>query len=180
MSLSLSKKAIILVSVPVLFEIGLVSTLAAAFIRAEAARKQENYARELTGHLNNMMAMHLQRVAFLVLSHSAPSPALDTRVTLLRNKMLTEGAEINKLASHDPAQKEKWKGLVELAKKLDDTFFLVKLYYSKDNKMAAAFQMAKLQQYLDQFIQLNDQLQDTQAQLLNERHQELLKSAHEI
>jgi len=180
MSLSLSKKAIILVTVPVLFEIGLVSALASAFNRAEEARKQENRARELTSHLNTVMSMHLQRVAFLVLSSKAPGPGVDARVNELKEKMKVEFAQINELAMHDPAQKEKWKTLMILAKNLDETFIMAKLYYAKDNKTAAAFEFARVQNYLDQLIQLTDSLNDSQAQLLNQRHAELLQSGKEI
>jgi len=180
MSLSLSKKAIILVTVPVLFEIGLVSALASAFNRAEEARKQENRARELTSHLNTVMSMHLQRVAFLVLSSKAPGPGVDARVNELKEKMKVEFAQINELAMHDPGQKEKWKTLMILAKNLDETFIMAKLYYAKDNKTAAAFEFARVQNYLDQLIQLTDSLNDSQAQLLNQRHAELLQSGKEI
>ncbi|MBS2005518.1 MAG: PAS domain S-box protein [Cyanobacteria bacterium SZAS TMP-1] len=180
MPLSLSKKAIILVTVPVLFEIGLVGTLASAFIRAEEARKQENRSRELTSHLNTVMSMHLQRVAFLVLSSKAPGPGVDARVNELKEKMKVEFVQISQLALHDPAQKEKWKTLMMLAKNLDDTYNMAKVYYSNDNKAAAAFEFARVQSYLDQLIQITDQLNESQAQLLNERHAELLKSGREI
>ncbi|MBS1991473.1 MAG: PAS domain S-box protein [Cyanobacteria bacterium SZAS LIN-3] len=180
MPLSLSKKAIILVTVPVLFEIGLVGTLASAFIRAEEARKQENRSRELTSHLNTVMSMHLQRVAFLVLSSKAPGPGVDARVNELKEKMKVEFVQISQLALNDPAQKEKWKTLMMLAKNLDDTYNMAKVYYSNDNKAAAAFEFARVQSYLDQLIQITDQLNESQAQLLNERHAELLKSGREI
>ena len=180
MSLSLSKKAIILVTVPVLFEIGLVSTLASAFMQAEQARREENRARELTSHLNNIMALHLQRVAFLVLKNSAPSAVVDAKVKSLSSKMTSELVELVKLSQADSAQKDKWKTLVTMAKSLDDTFTLAKIYYSKDNKVAAAFEFAKVQRYLDQLIELCDELRESQAQLLNERHQQLLRSGQLI
>jgi len=180
MSLSLSKKAIILVTVPVLFEIGLVGTLASAFTRAEEARRQENRARELTSHLNRIITMHLQSVAFLALSNSAPSPALDRRIAALKEKMSAEIDEICNIKMHDPEEKAKWTTLIDLARNIGKTFALAKLYYSKDNKVAAALEFAQVQRYLDQLIDLSDQLNQGQAQLLNDRHQDLMRSSKEI
>jgi PAS domain S-box-containing protein len=180
MSLSLSKKAVILVTVPMVFEISLVTVLASALHRAEEARQQENRARELSSHLNNIMSMHLQRTAFLVLSNNAPSPIIDQKINALKAKMYKEFLSINKLAGEDPGQKDRWQALMVLANNLDATFTLAKLYYSKDNKEAAAIEFARVQGYLQQLIKLSDSLNEEQAQLLNERHQELLRSGQAI
>jgi len=180
MALSLTKKAVILVTVPVLFEIALVGTLAAAFLRTEEARKQENHAREMTGHISNIMAMHLQRVAFLALSKSEPSTAVEERIATLRTKMHGELAEVAKMQREDPDQAAKWKTLLGLAKNLDDSFAQAKLYRSEDKQIEMGLAIAKVRLYLDQLIKLSDQLHLSQNELLNQRHQELLRSSQEI
>ena len=180
MSLSLSRKALILVTVPVVFELGLVSFLASALNQAEDARRQENRAREFSSHLNNIMSMHLQRTAFLVLSNNAPSPDIDKKISALKHKMWEEFQAINKLSAEDPTQRDQWKMLMVLANNLDTTFTLAKLYYKNDDKTAAALEFARVQTYLQQLIHLSDKLNADQAAIFNERHQELQRSGQTV
>ncbi len=154
--------------------------LAASVMHADEAGREEYVAQELYAHLGNIVSMHLQRVAFLALSNSAPSQTLDAEMKSLKSKMHAEAEAVDKLGFTDSAQKEKWKNVLLVAKNLDDTFTLARLYYSKNNRVAATFEFAKVQNYLDELVEGGQQLQDAQMQRINDRRQEREKRSQEI
>ena len=62
MSLKVSHKFLIAVSVPVVFELVLVGTLLNLLNQADEAREREKRGRELANHTYALMGMHVRRL----------------------------------------------------------------------------------------------------------------------
>jgi hypothetical protein len=79
MTLSLSKKALMLVSIPLAFEVIFVAGLVTLLHQVEYERAQEAHAREVAMHFNNLLRILLDRGSSLVFSYLAKSEVFHKR-----------------------------------------------------------------------------------------------------
>jgi hypothetical protein len=70
LALKFAHKVLILVTVPVLFEVGLVTYVTSLFDRIERSRIRAVHARELTEHLNTILNLHIQRISRVIGANS--------------------------------------------------------------------------------------------------------------
>lgn len=102
---SLSKKVILLVALPLAFELVFVCTLAFMLHTVQEERSKENYARDLTAHVNNALTALLDRFSSCILYHVSDSPAFRRRFDESRRRIEAEIKYLHN-AVDDPAHTE--------------------------------------------------------------------------
>ncbi len=102
---SLSKKVILLVALPLAFELVFVCTLAFMLHTVQEERSKENYARDLTAHVNNALTALLDRFSSCILYHVSDSPAFRRRFDESRRRIEAEIKYLHN-AVDDPAHVE--------------------------------------------------------------------------
>ena len=86
---------LVIVAIPVIFEMTILGILFVMVSRLEAARQAESHSRKLATHLNHLSALHLQRIYCLVLQHVPNSDhvLLDARASKLVDEEMKEVPE---------------------------------------------------------------------------------------
>ncbi|CAN5556083.1 hypothetical protein BH11CYA1_BH11CYA1_08600 [soil metagenome] len=163
MTLSINRKALILVSVPLLFEIVLVGVLLRLTTVLDEARKAESHGRELTTHLNNIEALQIERIGYL-LTRFGKFP--DQRLKQLEaNHQTVRGhAEaIDRLVVGHPVEEEKWKRIRYLIFINGQDLDGVVEEFAGDHKQAAALHYVSVQRRMDEILSLTKELCDQQT-----------------
>ncbi len=149
MGLKLSQKVLILVAVPVLFEIGLVSCLCYLRAQTQLQRSQESHSQELVSRFDAVLGMYLQRGSFLILGHYNPSEILYQKVKESSNRIHSELRIIRALVQQDAKEKEEWERLISLADNIDVGYSNAKDSFDKGDKLTAAKGWIKYQHIID-------------------------------
>ncbi len=171
MGLKLSQKVLILVAVPVLFEIGLVWLLAHLRFETELQRSQESHSQQLVSHFDTVLELYLQRGSLLVLGHYNPSEILHQRVQSTTAKVHSELENIKTLLTHGDAKEQKdWQSLIALAYNLDEGFIKAKDSFDKGDQLTAAQSWIKYQHYTDKMFGIWNRLVLEQQNLQEQRH----------
>ncbi|MGD9679658.1 MAG: ATP-binding protein [Candidatus Obscuribacterales bacterium] len=173
MSLKLSQKFLIVVTVPVIFEIALVGVLLGLRNQAEAQREKEAHAKQLVAHINSILALHMQRSSLLILSHANPSPSVEKRILRCARTMQQEARAIERLASQDAEEEAIWKRILDLISKLDKGFSTAKESYDKGDRDAAAMAWMEHQTFMDDLFQVTDDLARIQKRSMGEQHDQI-------
>ena len=105
MSLSLSKKALILVAIPLAFEIVFVVSLSALLYSVDNERKRENHAREVSASVNAALTALLDRFSSCVLYHVSDSPSFKKRFETSRYKIRAQIDGLEALVRNHPEEK---------------------------------------------------------------------------
>lgn len=158
LALKISQKVLILVSVPVLFEIGLVTYVTNLFNQIETARLKAVHARELTSHLNSIVNSHVQRVSLLILRKVKNQPKESAAEAALKQKIRAEIAELNIVSSSNNTEQTKWKHLIKLFAEIDKALDEATVAYTSGNDLQAAVLWSGAQSKLNQFINISNQL----------------------
>ncbi|MBS2006209.1 MAG: PAS domain S-box protein [Cyanobacteria bacterium SZAS TMP-1] len=114
MSVSLSKKAIILVTVPLVFEVLFVGALAYLLHMVQAERERENHAREISTHVNSALVALLDRFSSCILYHVSDSDAFRQRFTGSGSKISNELKTLKALVAPFPEEKLAIERMTEL------------------------------------------------------------------
>ena len=109
MSLKISQKFLLAVSVPVIFELALVGTLFSLLSQADEARQREQQGRELANRTYALMGMHVQRVTQMAIYKSTDDPAMLDQARQSSQRMMAEKEKNHKVVRRQPKGKETWK-----------------------------------------------------------------------
>jgi hypothetical protein len=126
LALKISQKVLILVTVPVLFEIGLVTYVTNLFNQIETSRLKAVHARELTrAHLNSIINSHVQRVSLLILRKMKEQPRESDAEVSPKEKdqkrdCRTEHSKQHQLPLNKPSGNELTKLFAEIDTALDE------------------------------------------------------------
>ncbi|MFN8555335.1 MAG: ATP-binding protein [Candidatus Obscuribacterales bacterium] len=170
MSLSLTRKALILVAVPVLFEVILVGILLQLTSRLEQARQAESHAREFALHLNTLLALHMQRVSYSFLAHGTLELPMARRAKHVYDQMQKEVRTIDALVQGRPPEDEKWLHMRFLFAKVENGLDDAVKSYKGDDRAMAAIKFARVQQDIDEIFRLGTELSQQQSEIQQERH----------
>lgn len=152
MSLKLSHKVLILVAVPVIFEIGLVSLLNYLRAETESLRQRQSHSREIIEHFSRLQAYHMQRGIFLILGHSQPSPAVTQKVQFYTVKLQEEIKKLDALVSATPGERSRWGSIISLGAIMQSGFDEARDSYIKGDTLQASVAWLRYQRTLEKAI----------------------------
>jgi len=157
--LKLSRKVLIIVTIPVVAELALVSAVLYQLGNVDRARREESYSRELIAHVNSAMFLYMQRSNLVIWSSSTHAPELRTRLDGMAGKIVQEVNMIRDLAQQGKgSDKETWMKIANLLNQIRIGFDVAKADYDAGNKMAAGLAWARIQGYIDELINLANQM----------------------
>lgn len=157
--MKLSRKVLIIVTIPVVAELALVGALLYQLGNVDRARREESYARELIAHVNSAMFLYMQRSNLVIWSSTTHSPALRTRLDSMAGKIVEEVNMIRDLAQQGKgSDKETWMKIANLLNQIRIGFDGAKADYDAGNRLAAGLAWARIQGYIDELINLANQM----------------------
>jgi len=157
--LKLSRKVLIIVTIPVVAELALVSALLYQLGNVDRARREESYSRELIAHVNSAMFLYMQRSNLVIWTSTTHSPELRARLDGMAGKIVQEVNMIRDLAQQGKgSDKETWMKIANLLNQIRIGFDVAKADYDAGNRLAAGLAWARIQGYIDELINLANQM----------------------
>jgi PAS domain S-box-containing protein len=102
--LTLSRKALLLVAVPLAFELAFIFILIGMLQQLEIEREREAHARDVTMHLNKTLRYLLEGGSDSVLAHLTGSAAFESRFRKVNDLLREEGLILRDLVRKDPSE----------------------------------------------------------------------------
>jgi PAS domain S-box-containing protein len=162
MTLSLGKKALILVTVPLVFELGFVAGFAYLVNQVDKERAREAHARDVAGHLNVLLRLVMERSSSLIVSHFTSRETFRRRADLAKKRFYKEKEIITSLVAENPHEKEAWDKIYKLMDEGDRFFDHAKTMVDIGNKLAAGMEMVKVNRLMADIFQAIDHLVEEQ------------------
>jgi PAS domain S-box-containing protein len=157
--LKLSRKVLIIVTIPVVAELALVSAVLYQLGNVDRARREESYSRELIAHVNSAMFLYMQRSNLVIWTSTTHSPELRSRLDGMAGKIVEEVNMIRDLAQQGKgSDKETWMKIANLLNQIRIGFDVAKADYDAGNRLAAGLAWARIQGYIDELISLANQM----------------------
>lgn len=157
--MKLSRKVLIIVTIPVVAELALVGAVLYQLGNVDRARREESYSRELIAHVNSAMFLYMQRSNLVIWSSNTHSPELRRRIDSMAGKIVQEVNMIRDLAQQGKgSDKETWMKIANLLNQIRIGFDVAKADYDAGNKLAAGLAWARIQGYIDELINLANQM----------------------
>ena len=162
MTLSLGKKALILVAVPLVFELGFVASFAYLVNQVDRERAREAHARDVAGHLNILLRLVMERSSSLIVSHFTSRETFRRRADAAKKRFYKEKEIITGLVADNPHEKESWDKIYKLMDDGDRFFDHAKTMVDIGNKLAAGMEMVKVNRLMADVFQAIDHLVEEQ------------------
>jgi PAS domain S-box-containing protein len=157
--LKLSRKVLIIVTIPVVAELALVSAVLYQLGNVDRARREESYSRELIAHVNSALFFYMQRSNLVIWTSTTHSPELRARLDGMAGKIVEEVNIIRDLAQQGKgSDKETWMKIAALLNRIRIGFDVAKADYDTGNKLAAGLSWARIQGDIDELINLANQM----------------------
>lgn len=174
LDLSLSQKMLILVTIPVLFEIGLVGFMLQLTDKLAQARQAEAHSREIILHIDRLIELHLMRVIALLLEHTPNQDNGRTEmIKSIRDEAYKEADMIERLCRDNPEEYEKWKALRTNIVNMGESFRLVVLEYATENRELARSRARKMKEDTEKLFSLSHDLSEQQKLVQENNHEAL-------
>lgn len=180
MALTLSRKAQILVAVPLAFELTFVGVMGVLLRQVEQERVREAHARDLTAHMNALLLAAFARDTFLVLSHTVAHDTFKHRSDGCRNRMIEETAILHELTSADPKEKAAFARVAMLQENLGDAFKEGERAWNDGDRIAAGKAFLRMNSMLDEFFTSAEQLVDEQNSVQIARKEAQAQYRHQM
>lgn len=143
--LKLSHKALILVAVPLVFELGFVATLNELLTEAEREAKREAEAREIVAHINRVLRILMESAgAVSAYGITGLSEEYGTRAESLRTRLPQELAILDELLKHKPEEKRSLDKIKSIVTQGDETLRQIKKLYRQGAFQDANARMSKV------------------------------------
>lgn len=163
MSLTLTKKVLILVAIPVVFELGLVGVLLNLIANVQDARAKSAHARELGSHITALMAVFVRRATLIAMRRMMSDQEMTTAEKELAAKARAEMSLIKQLASTEEAEAARWKELEQTGYKLDAEFTATQQVDFQEDSLRAAKTVAMANRNFNRMFAICDQLSGLQS-----------------
>lgn len=168
LALSLTRKVLILVSVPVVLELFLVGSSLAIISNIGKARAREAHARTLASHWNSTMSLYVRRIFLVVAAHATVRGPLDAEADKLAAQLKQKFVIMAKLVEADPREKADWQGILDTVDTVDKLFTRAAVLHSQGDKVQAAVVWLKAQSQIQQMFDIAEQLVAEQSRLQQE------------
>lgn len=162
MALTIPQKVLILLTVPVLFEVGLVTYVTSLFDQIESSRLKAVHSRELTTHLNSIVNLHAQRVSLLITRKMKGQKSETNEETTLKNQIKSEIGALRLVSTSSPTAQMKWKKITDLFAEIDRAFDEASAAYTSGEDLKASMIWATAQNKVAKLITISNQLSDDQ------------------
>ncbi|HEY9758402.1 MAG TPA: ATP-binding protein [Oculatellaceae cyanobacterium] len=169
MTLSLSRKALMLVSIPLAFEVVFVASLATLLHQVDYERAREAHAREVAMHFNNMLRILLDRGSSLVFSYLANSEVFHKRFLEGQKQTDREEAELFELVRNDSYEKQATEKLMKLNKVVRDNLANAAISMREGNLQEAKEQWTKVQSAMEELRANYDEVVKRHEDIQQER-----------
>lgn len=169
MTLSLSRKALMLVSIPLAFEVVFVASLATLLHQVDYERSREAHAREVAMHFNNMLRILLDRGSSLVFSYLANSEVFHKRFLEGQKQTDREEAELFELVRNDTYEKQATEKLMKLNKVVRDNLANAATSMREGNLQEAKEQWTKVQSAMEELRANYDEVVKRHEEIQRER-----------
>jgi len=170
--LSLSKKVLILVTVPVLFEVGLVGWIGSLIVKVEAARARAAHARDLSSQFNEVLVLHFKRVSLLMVRKSQPNfnPETSPEEEALTAQVQAKLKALRLLCQKDPRDKKGWMQVTNAMDRVDKAFAEAANMYFVGDTVKASLTWAKAQNDLTNVFNLASSIaqEDVKEEAINQ------------
>ena len=180
LNLSLSKKALLLVAVPVLSQIVLFSVLTNLLAKIETERAKEAHSRTLVTHLSMMLASHFKRNSLLFMSRISGNDSYGEQANQVKVAVHEQMAAIDAIVKPDSSESLAWGNIKAGAAGLDGSMRAATAAYNSGEKTQAALAwrdgqtiMAKMFEDVDKLTKEEQHLQQSQALSLDRYNREL-------
>ncbi len=164
MSLKISQKFLIAVSVPVIFELALVGTLSSLLGQADEARRKEQEARELANRTYSLMGLHVARLTQIAIYKSSDNEDVRVQAAITAQKMRDEIAKIHALVARNPRCGATWQRLDSLVKEIGDEHEQAMQKMRGGDKAATALAFMSMRRHFDELMQATEELSAQQVQ----------------
>jgi PAS domain S-box-containing protein len=146
------------VAVPVVIEVGMVAWLLHTFHQSEEARKQLIESRQMVGHINALLSLHLQRTQLMFLTFAKLVDRDDHKIRELNFRQGAEVKVIAELSSHSERKTAEWQHLKGLIFEIQDGFETLRQYHKSGDKMSAMMLLSTFQKTINDFYSEIDQI----------------------
>ncbi|MCC7527116.1 MAG: PAS domain S-box protein [Candidatus Melainabacteria bacterium] len=173
MTLSLGKKALILVAVPLVFELIFVGTFAYLINQVDRERAREAHARDVAGHLNVLLRLVMERSSSLIVSHFTSRETFRRRADLAKKRFYQEKEIITRLVAENRHEKESWDRIYKLMDEGDRFFDHAKTMVDIGNRLSAGMEMVKVNRLMaDVFQSIDHLVEEQEAQTLERKNKQ--------
>ncbi len=165
MAPTLTKKVLILVAIPVVFELALVGVLLNLIANVQDARAKSAHARELSSHITALMANFVRRATLVAIRRMMTDKQMTDAEKALANKARAEMEIIKQLASSEKSEADKWDELEKTGYYLDAEFTATQNINFEEDKLRAAKAVATANRNFNRMFAICDQLSGLQNNL---------------
>ena len=158
--LSLSRKVLILVTLPVLVEVCLFSYISNLVVKVTEARSKAEHARDLGSRFNSIMVLHLRRISVLMVRKLSPEKITDKspEELYITNQVIEQVKALRDLVARNPHENEKWSEITAIMANIDNIFVEAAVAYDMSDDMQAARAWSRLQHNLDRVFKLSNDI----------------------
>ncbi len=180
LNLNLSRKAMILVAVPLAFEIVFVVTLATLLASTEYERARENHAREITAHINGALTALLDRFSSCILRHVSDDVAFKNRFEVSLRKMHSELEALTYLTRDDPVEAQRMSEISKLLLSCTGSIQQAQASLDAGDRLSAGKQWMHADRNVGRFLAMVDLAVAQQQKLLEERQDAQKRYGHVV
>ncbi len=163
MVLTISKKVLILVAIPVVFELALVGVLLNLIANVQDARAKSAHARDLGSHITSLMAVFVRRATLMAMRRMMTDQQMTDQERALAAKARNEIALIKALASTEQSEATKWDIMEKAAYHLDEEFAATQELHFEEDKLRAARTVANANRDFNRMFAICDSLSGAQS-----------------
>lgn len=163
-NLTLSRKALlVLVAVPLAFELTFLGSIAAVLEQAESARVREGQARDVSTHANALLRLLLELATTSVVYYLSNSGGFESRYQSLVNQMLAECEPIKVLVKGDAQGQRCYDEMLKLGAPCVTGFKTAHDAVKKGDRAGGLKAFIATQDQMSRFFEATDQLLEEQS-----------------
>jgi PAS domain S-box-containing protein len=148
---------LLLVSIPVVFELGMVGVLYGLVSQARDDRRKADYSQEVVSLLNTALIAHIERMQLLYLSKAGVSTQIPEKAHQLAAKSGKAIIKVEQLAAANPGESAAFNKIAGLLRSISGKIITVNNFYTQGDKARAAQEWILMQGRIDQIMELSDE-----------------------
>lgn len=153
MALSLFKRSLVLLAVPLCFEFVFVGALSSLLKQVEEERAAEAHARDVAGHMNRILALLVFRGTIVAMrSISGEKAAFRERLDKLRGELQAEDVALTELVASNAFEREAVERVRANRKRFEEQFFASQKLKAEGDKFGAMQMMARSQKSMQELF----------------------------
>ncbi|MBS1992341.1 MAG: PAS domain S-box protein [Cyanobacteria bacterium SZAS LIN-2] len=164
-NLSLARKVLILVFVPVFIELSFLATLYLMLEQSENERQRETHAREVAGQVNTLLRLMLEAGTASVLSYMTSSSSYYKRYRQLSADFNAEASKLGALVHNNTHERETYSRMAALNLTVMNELKTADEDFRRGDKQSSMTRWLKLQNDMNSLFMLADQLVEEQQAL---------------